>query len=313
VSGWGDFTATNCKKKTRKAEKVARDSSERPGCEHNLQSPEMYDNGRKVEATMNVAKIRQIEYPESDGEPLGETDLHIHWIIRLRDILKYRYRGERVYVGADLMLYYMEGEPHRNVSPDVFVVLDCDPRFRRTFKTWEEGRAPDVVFEITSKSSKDEDASIKPQKYEMMGVREYFLYDPDGEYLHPPLLGYRRGEGRFERIEPNDRGLLVSQSLGITLELDGPDLMLRDAATGSVLLTHQEAAEAQREAAESQREAERIAREKAEAEREAERIARRAADAQREAEQVARQAADARNAALEEELQRLREQLEGRD
>jgi hypothetical protein len=36
--------------------------------------------------------VLQIEYPESDGEPLGETDLHIHWIIRLRDILKYRYR-----------------------------------------------------------------------------------------------------------------------------------------------------------------------------------------------------------------------------
>jgi hypothetical protein len=176
------------------------------------------------------------------------------------------------------MLYYQEGEPHRNVSPDVFVALNCDPRFRRTFKTWEEGRPPDVVFEITSKSSKDEDASIKPQKYEMMGVQEYFLYDPEGEYLHPPLLGYRRRESRFARIEPNDRGLLECQSLGITLELDGPDLVLRDAATGRVLLTHQEAAEAQREA-----------------------------------EQVARQAADARNAALEEELQRLREQLERRD
>jgi Uma2 family endonuclease len=244
---------------------------------------------------MNLAESRQIEYPESDGEPLGETDLHIHWIIRLRDILKYRHRGQRVYVGADLMLYYKEGEPYRNVSPDVFVVLDCDPRFRRTFKTWEEGKSPDVVFEITSKSSKDEDASIKPQKYEAMGVREYFLYDPEGEYLHPPLLGYRRGDSRFERIEANDRGLLECRSLEITLELDGPDVVLRDAATGSVLLTHQEAAEAQSEA-------ERIARQEAEAEREAERVARDAAEAERKA-------ADARNAALEDELQRLRKQL----
>jgi Uma2 family endonuclease len=248
---------------------------------------------------MSVAEIRQIEYPESDGEPLGETDLHIHWIIRLRDILKCRYRGQRVYVGADLMLYYKEGEPYRNVSPDAFVVLDCDPRFRRTFKTWEEQHVPDVVFEITSKSSKDEDASIKPQKYEMMGVREYFLFDPEGEYLHPPLLGYRRGESRFERIEQNDRGLLECQSLGITLELDGPDLVLRDAATGSVLVTHQEEAEAAREE-------ERILRE-------AERDAREAAESQREVERVAREAADARNALLEEELRRLREQLGGRD
>jgi hypothetical protein len=124
-----------------------------------------------------------------------------------------------------------------------------------------------------------------------MGVREYFLYDPEAEYLRPPLLGYRRGEGRFERIEPNDRGLLVSQSLGITLELDGPDLVLRDAASGSVLLTHQEAAETQREAAEAQRQA---------------------AEMQRDAAEAQREAAVARNAALEEELRRLREQLGGR-
>jgi Uma2 family endonuclease len=268
---------------------------------------------------MNLVESRQIEYPESDGEPLGETDLHIHWIIRLRDILKYRHHGRRVYVGADLMLYYKEGEPYRFVAPDVFVVLDCDPGLRRTFKTWEEHRAPDVVFEITSKYSKNEDESIKPEKYATMGVREYFLYDPEAEYLRPPLFGYRHTGSGFERIEPNDRGLLECQSLGITLELDGPDLVLRDAATGNVLLTHLEAAEAQREAAEAQREAEKAQREAAEAqrktaeaERETERIARKAAEAQREAERIARVAADGRNAALEEELRRLREQLGGR-
>ncbi len=29
----------------------------------------------------------EIDYPESDGQPIGETDLHIGWIIRLRDML----------------------------------------------------------------------------------------------------------------------------------------------------------------------------------------------------------------------------------
>ena len=189
----------------------------------------------------------QIEYPESDGEPLGETDLHIHWIIRLRDILKHRYRDQRVYVGADLMLYYQEGVPQRFVAPDVFVVLDCDGSMRRTFKTWEEGRVPDVVFEITSKYSKREDEVIKPQKYALMGVGEYFLYDPESEYLSSRLIGYRLSGDTYERIEPDDRGLLDCRSLRITVELDGPDLVLRDAATRAVLLTE---AEAEREAAE---------------------------------------------------------------
>jgi hypothetical protein len=81
---------------------------------------------------MSLAEIQfQIEYPESDGQPIGETDVHIHWMIRLRDILKHRYRSARVYVAADLMLYYVEGNPAKVVSPDVFVVKDCEQGFRR--------------------------------------------------------------------------------------------------------------------------------------------------------------------------------------
>lgn len=29
-----------------------------------------------------VQTIDQIEYPESDGKPIGETDVHIDWMIR---------------------------------------------------------------------------------------------------------------------------------------------------------------------------------------------------------------------------------------
>jgi hypothetical protein len=67
-----------------------------------------------------------IDYPESDGKPMGETDWHIDWTLRLRDMLKYRYRDQRVYVGSDLLLYYHEGVPRDFVVPDGFVVLDCD-------------------------------------------------------------------------------------------------------------------------------------------------------------------------------------------
>ncbi len=32
-----------------------------------------------------IQTVDQIEYPETDGQPMGETDLHIDWLIRLRD------------------------------------------------------------------------------------------------------------------------------------------------------------------------------------------------------------------------------------
>jgi Uma2 family endonuclease len=249
---------------------------------------------------MSLTETRyEIDYPETDGAPMGETELHVHWTIRLRDILKERYRGQRVYVGADMFIYYVEGEPYRNVCPDVFVVLDCDPHIREIYKLWEEGKPPTVVFELTSKGTRREDEVQKPNKYALIGVQEYFLYDPKAEYLRPPLMGFRRDGEAFRQIEPNDRGALISAALGVTLELDGRDLLLRDATTGEVLLTSTEAAEAaQREAEAAQREAE--------ASKQAAEAAQRAAERRLAAAQSERTADKARIAELEAELARLR-------
>jgi hypothetical protein len=76
--------------------------------------------------------LADIEYPESNGRPMGQTDVHRAWMIRLYDLLSYRYRGQRVYVASDLLLYDSEVQPYEYVVPDEFVVLDCDRGQRRT-------------------------------------------------------------------------------------------------------------------------------------------------------------------------------------
>ena len=224
-----------------------------------------------------IQTVDQIEYAETDGQPMGETDLHIDWMIRLRDILRWRYRDQRVYVASNLLVYYEEGEPSKFVVPDNFVVLDCEPRRRRTFKLWEEGKAPDVALEVTSCSTKREDENYKPQVYGRIGVGEYFLFDPSGEYLDPRLQGFRLEESVYGRIEPDESGALSCQRLGITLRLEGDGLVMRDARTGEVLLTEAEAK-----------------------------------DAASQRERAAREAAEARAAELEAQLRRLQEQLYGK-
>lgn len=224
----------------------------------------------------------EVFYPESDGKPMGETDLHIHWMIRLRDILKWRYRDQQTYVGTDLLVYYEEGNPRKFVVPDVFVVKDCDPGFRRIYKIWDEPAPPQVVFEVTSLNSMRQDTKFKPRIYDAIGVLEYFVYDPTADYLRPPLRGFRRSDRGFVSIEPDVDGWLTSQWLDLKLrmEADG-SLVLKDATTGERLLTEAEAAyQAQ----------------------ERERIAREAEQKARMAEQKAREAAEA-------ELERLRERL----
>ncbi|MEI7462207.1 MAG: hypothetical protein WCK15_22665, partial [Pirellula sp.] len=98
---------------------------------------------------MSIANsVEQLEYPESDGLPMGETDTHRRWMIRIDELLSYRLREQRAYVGSNLLVYYFPGQLSRFVVPDNFVVFDCEPGERRVFKIWEEKRVPDVVFEI---------------------------------------------------------------------------------------------------------------------------------------------------------------------
>jgi Uma2 family endonuclease len=189
----------------------------------------------------------QIHYPESDGKPMGETDVHIDALIYLREALRDHFRDDpQMYVAGNMLLYYEEGNPAACVAPDVFVVHGVAKGERRTYRLWEEGQAPVVVFEITSRRSRLEDLGTKRAIYAMLGVREYFLYDPLGEYLRPPLHGYRLQEGEYQRISPGGEGGFTSQTLGLELQLVDGRLRLVNPATDERLLTPAEALVARR-------------------------------------------------------------------
>jgi Uma2 family endonuclease len=148
-----------------------------------------------------------IHYPESDGKPMGETDVHIDALIYLREALRDYFRDDpQMYVAGNMLLYYEEGNPAACVAPDVFVVQGVTKQERRIYRLWAEGQPPAVVFEITSRGSRLEDLGTKRAVYAMLGVREYFVYDPLGEYLRPPLQGYQLQEGEYQRLPPGVRG-----------------------------------------------------------------------------------------------------------
>jgi Uma2 family endonuclease len=213
----------------------------------------------------------EIEYPSSDGKPMAETDAHrdlmTHFLIEpLREL--YRQQSD-VYVSGNLLLYYEEGNPKAAVAPDVFVVFGVPKQARRIYKLWEEGKAPHVVFELTSRKTRREDLSDKRLLYEELGVREYFLFDPLREYLKPPLQGFRLDGDYFvpllaEQL-PQGEWQLTSELLGLRLQTRGNALRLYDPRTKQFLLTPSEEAKARR-AAEQQAAAEAEARQAAEAE-----------------------------------------------
>jgi Uma2 family endonuclease len=119
-----------------------------------------------------------IEYPDSDGAPVGETPQHCLNLLRLLGILDTWFAAdEMTYVAGNSFLYYEEGNPRRHVSPDVFVVRGIPRRpLRRRYLVCEEGKAPDFIIELTSSSTHDEDVDRKFAFYrDRLKVQEYFI------------------------------------------------------------------------------------------------------------------------------------------
>ena len=200
-----------------------------------------------------------IDYPDSDGLPMAESESQF-WPI--------------LYVVGNLLLYYQEGDPGKSVSPDLMVVFGAPKHIRSSYRLWEEPKAPDFVLEIASESTHRIDRGEKRDLYAGMGVVEYWQYDPVGDYLEPPLLGFRLVEGRYAPISAatQEGGMLAlrSEVLGLELHLT-PGASVREALhfydplRGEYLRTYREA-EARLEQAEDRLREEQSARQALEAE-----------------------------------------------
>lgn len=180
-----------------------------------------------------------VYYPESDGLPMGESELHIREIFRLMSTLDLVFAANSaVYVGADLMVYYEQGNPGAVVVPDVLVVSGV-PKLplRRSYRIWREGTVPTLVIEVTSSSSKYEDRDFKAGLYAEIGVQEYVLYDPNGEYLSPALQCFCLVDGAYQPMGIDTNGAYLSDVLSMRLSLVDGRLRLSDGESGAALLS----------------------------------------------------------------------------
>ena len=214
--------------------------------------------------------VRAIEYPTSDGKPMAETDLHRDLMVDSIGTLKGFYVDRpSVYVSGNLLLYYEEGNKRKHIAPDVFVVRGVGMRRRDYYLLWEEGKAPEVIIELTSKTTRREDLGKKWRLYrDTLKVKEYFLFDPWEEYLKPSMQGFRLRGGDYQPIRWVENRL-PSQILGLHLERNGAILRFYDPAIDRWLLPPSERADEETrraDVAEKWAEAERKRAERAEEE-----------------------------------------------
>ena len=146
------------------------------------------------------------QFPESDGEPMAETSANVvqmvDLIYALRTLLIAQQRMPAT-VSGNQFVYYNPLSGRDNISPDVYVVFDSTVMGPAKWQTWVEGKFPDIVFEITSPSTEQQDLSDEPggkrRLYARLGAREYYIYDPQLEMV-PPFQGFSLRDGRMEPL-----------------------------------------------------------------------------------------------------------------
>ncbi len=212
-----------------------------------------------------IAPTDTIFYPSSDGEPVAESYDHLYALLTTLEVLKQYLSDRRATVLGNQFMYYACGFPKLRVAPDVMVIFDVELGGRDNYKIWEEGQTPQVIFEMTSPGTREEDITRKKDLYQNLDVLEYWLFDPKGEWIEEKLRGYRLQGGTYIPITDSR-----SQPLQLRLQVEDKLIGFYREDTGEKLLVPEELSAALKNENRQRMEAEeqvRIERERAELER----------------------------------------------
>ena len=201
----------------------------------------------------------EIEYHESDGEPMAENTVQYDGITTIKGGLDIVFRHDpNVFVAADLFWYPVAGDNTTRRAPDVMVAFGRPKGPRGSYLQWREaGIAPQVVFEVLSPGNRGGELALKHQFYQTYGVEEYYIYDPGDNTLE----GWLREDRTLRKI-PEMKGW-ISPRLGVRFELVGDQFRLYgpdDQPFVTVVEHAQQTEEQRRRADEQQRRADELQR-----------------------------------------------------
>jgi hypothetical protein len=93
-----------------------------------------------MSTTTRLTSHQEIEYPESDGEPMAEDTVQSRWITMIEGNLDIIFRQDRdVFVAGDLFWYPVENDNKTRRAPDVMVAFGRPKGDRSADLQWLEG------------------------------------------------------------------------------------------------------------------------------------------------------------------------------
>jgi Uma2 family endonuclease len=211
------------------------------------------------------------QLPEQDGTVPNNSQEHPQSSLltsSIRPRLHQLHADGQLYVGQDSFIYWRYTQPVLAgcKAPDWFYVPGVPPLLngqrRRSYVLWQEGIRPLVVIEyVSGDGSEERDTTPYQGKFWVyergICVPYYAIFDAE----HGTVDLHKLSGGIYQRVEPNPAGRLPIEPLGVELgiwrgrywDMDLPWLRFWDAATGEMLPSDEERAEAERLRAEAER------------------------------------------------------------
>ena len=209
-------------------------------------------------ATLSLPDHKQL--PESDGTFVKNFQEHPQSIVltsSIAPVLEKLHPDGRYCIGQDSGIYWRLMEPPEKgaEAPDWFYVPNVPPmldgEYRRSYVLWKEYVAPLIAIEFVSGNGNEERDATPPSETEKAGkfwvyeqaIRIPFYVIFDG--FRDSLEAYHLLDGRYVKMQPNDRGHYAIPPMGVELGLileNGVSWLRWWDESGNLLLTGDERA-----------------------------------------------------------------------
>jgi len=162
-----------------------------------------------------------------------------------------RHRTDALVLGDHLIKWDIPGM--RGHGPDIAVVFGIQPNEVQpdSFDVAQHGVRPELIIEITSRSTRRNDLTVKPGQYWRCQVPYYVIVDelPRGRQGQRQLriLGYQRGKRAYRQMRLNAKGRLWLETVQLWLGDENGRVVCYD-RQGRPIADREEEAQARREA-----------------------------------------------------------------
>ncbi len=155
-------------------------------------------------ATLTQAE-RDLLYPVDDDEPMTSSLPHCDAFVYALAAVRTHLWDVDWLMPGDFAVYYEPlppGAPGPGpaVVPDLQVIVGTPLDGNTSYCLWEVGKVPALALEMTPKYPQAMDPVHQHALYAWLGVPEYWLYDPHGDYLASRLQGWQLVDGHYRPI-----------------------------------------------------------------------------------------------------------------